>query len=120
MWNNIATKKNPKAPDFKCRDKACDGVVWPPKGVQSVVSPARTAPAKQGYSSGPAIAGLDDGSDDLPTEKLDHLFRVYSIIEDHILATSVQKFTKADIGTTPESVAAQIATLLIAAQKAGV
>lgn len=32
MWDNRLTKKNPKAPDWKCKDKECDGVVWPPKG----------------------------------------------------------------------------------------
>jgi hypothetical protein len=31
VWNNILTKRNPKAPDFKCRDRSCDGVIWPPK-----------------------------------------------------------------------------------------
>lgn len=31
MWDNRERKTNPKAPDFKCRDKACDGVIWPPK-----------------------------------------------------------------------------------------
>ena len=31
MWDNRVGKKNPKAPDFKCKDKACDGVVWPPR-----------------------------------------------------------------------------------------
>ena len=31
MWDNREGKKNPKAPDFKCRDKSCDGVIWPPK-----------------------------------------------------------------------------------------
>jgi hypothetical protein len=29
LWDNRVGKKNPKAPDFKCRDKACDGVYWP-------------------------------------------------------------------------------------------
>jgi hypothetical protein len=29
MWDNRAGKRNPRAPDFKCRDRACDGVVWP-------------------------------------------------------------------------------------------
>jgi hypothetical protein len=29
MWDNREGKKNPKAPDFKCRDKGCDGVYWP-------------------------------------------------------------------------------------------
>ncbi|HEX5971732.1 MAG TPA: Rad52/Rad22 family DNA repair protein [Gemmatimonadaceae bacterium] len=32
MWDNRLTKRNPKAPDFKCRDRSCDGVIWPPKG----------------------------------------------------------------------------------------
>jgi hypothetical protein len=36
MWDNRAGKKNPKAPDFKCRDKGCDGVVWPPKQSEGV------------------------------------------------------------------------------------
>ena len=29
MWDNRLTKRNPRAPDFKCRDRACDGVIWP-------------------------------------------------------------------------------------------
>jgi hypothetical protein len=37
MWDNRLTKRNPKAPDFKCRDRSCDGVIWPPKG-----EPAKT------------------------------------------------------------------------------
>jgi hypothetical protein len=31
MWDNRLTKRNPKAPDYKCRDRSCDGVIWPPK-----------------------------------------------------------------------------------------
>lgn len=31
MWDNRQTKRNPKAPDYKCRDRNCDGVVWPEK-----------------------------------------------------------------------------------------
>lgn len=30
-WDNRIGKKNPRAPDFRCRDKSCDGVIWPPK-----------------------------------------------------------------------------------------
>jgi hypothetical protein len=32
VWDNRLTKRNPKAPDFKCRDRSCDGVIWPSKG----------------------------------------------------------------------------------------
>jgi hypothetical protein len=40
MWDNRVGKKNPKAPDFKCRDKSCEGVVWPPKGAKPAAPPA--------------------------------------------------------------------------------
>jgi hypothetical protein len=35
MWDNRLTKRNPKAPDYKCRDRNCDGVVWPAKASAS-------------------------------------------------------------------------------------
>jgi len=28
MWDNREKKTNPKAPDFKCRDKGCTGIIW--------------------------------------------------------------------------------------------
>ncbi len=34
MWDNREKKRNPKAPDFKCKDQDCDGVIWPPKDSQ--------------------------------------------------------------------------------------
>jgi hypothetical protein len=35
MWDNRVGKRNPKAPDFKCKDRGCDGVVWPPRGAMA-------------------------------------------------------------------------------------
>jgi hypothetical protein len=31
VWDNRLSKRNPKAPDFKCRNRSCDGVIWPAK-----------------------------------------------------------------------------------------
>jgi hypothetical protein len=31
MWDNRLTKRNPKAPDYKCQNRSCDGVIWPAK-----------------------------------------------------------------------------------------
>jgi hypothetical protein len=31
MWDNRVTKRNPRAPDYKCQNRSCDGVVWPSK-----------------------------------------------------------------------------------------
>ncbi len=28
MWDNRQTKKNPKQPDYKCKNKQCDKAVW--------------------------------------------------------------------------------------------
>jgi hypothetical protein len=33
MWDNRLTKRNPKAPDYKCQNRSCDGVIWPSKAV---------------------------------------------------------------------------------------
>ena len=29
MWDNRLTKRNPRAPDYKCQNRSCDGVIWP-------------------------------------------------------------------------------------------
>jgi hypothetical protein len=42
MWDNRLTKRNPRAPDFKCRGRSCDGVIWPSK--QSEQKNAERAP----------------------------------------------------------------------------
>jgi hypothetical protein len=41
MWDDRLTKRNPKAPDFKCKNKpkmkggpGCEGVIWPPRAGQ--------------------------------------------------------------------------------------
>ena len=39
MWDNRLTKRNPKAPDYKCRDRGCDGVVWPAKSADGATEP---------------------------------------------------------------------------------
>lgn len=69
MWDNRATKRNPKAPDFKCRDRSCEGVIWPPKGA-SANGTANRAPQPAGardaeeselaLDSSPLGGGMDD------------------------------------------------------------
>jgi hypothetical protein len=45
MWDNRAGKRNPKAPDFKCKDQECDGVIWPPRGAKPAAASAEPAGA---------------------------------------------------------------------------
>jgi hypothetical protein len=57
MWDNRVGKRDPKAPDFKCKDRTCDGVVWPPRNAAAVATP--TAPA-------PGAVGTHTNADGLP------------------------------------------------------
>ena len=60
MWDNRAGRRNPRAPDFKCKDKSCAGVIWPPR--DSVAAPPaaeapyepRQWPAPEGPPDDPA------------------------------------------------------------------
>ena len=52
MWDNRLTKRNPRAPDFKCRDRSCDGVVWPSKSGEQ--KPAEVASAGSKKPTAPA------------------------------------------------------------------
>jgi len=51
MWDNRLSKRNPKAPDFKCRDRSCDGVIWPAR-------PGGTA-GQQTAKAADAVASVD-------------------------------------------------------------
>jgi hypothetical protein len=44
MWDNRSSKRNPKAPDYKCRSRSCDGVIWPTRAASS---PAAGEPVEQ-------------------------------------------------------------------------
>ena len=58
MWDNREGKRNPKAPDFKCKDRGCDGVIWPPRGTAAVGAPPgpprKTEPAESAPTRPPA------------------------------------------------------------------
>ncbi len=57
MWDNRASKRNPRAPDFKCRDRSCDGVIWPPR---PGVGASATTPRSNG--SEPLVPELEEVS----------------------------------------------------------
>jgi hypothetical protein len=51
MWDNRESKRNPRAPDFKCKDRSCDGVIWPPR---ESGAPAAAPKAPAGTPDDPA------------------------------------------------------------------
>ncbi len=65
VWDNRLSKRNPKAPDFKCRDRNCDGVIWPPRdGKTRTPSPAAGGaddePEAMAFDSSPLGASIDE------------------------------------------------------------
>lgn len=60
MWDNRATKRNPRAPDYKCRDRSCDGVVWPPKAAATAPQGNGLRPSTETVEESPAF------SDEIP------------------------------------------------------
>ncbi|MBU1023355.1 hypothetical protein KKB99_03610, partial [bacterium] len=66
MWDNTQNKKNPKAPDFKCKDKNCVDpetgyvtAVWLPK-VKGVISTPKTQPTPQRTQNKPIVVNSTD------------------------------------------------------------
>ena len=62
MWDNRLSKRNPKAPDYKCRDRSCDGVIWPTKAGAANGSRAgnNDAPTGATLDSSPLGMSVDD------------------------------------------------------------
>ena len=60
MWDNRLTKRNPKAPDYKCQNRSCDGVVWPPK----TTATASAEKDEKKLASSSALVGTTE--DELP------------------------------------------------------
>lgn len=59
MWDNRESKRSPKAPDFRCKDRDCDGVIWPPKQKKPQGAAAKKAKPEP-------VRTLEDEDDDLP------------------------------------------------------
>jgi hypothetical protein len=74
MWDDRLSKRNPKAPDFKCRNKpkerggpGCEGVIWPPRSGQSPYpAPTPRAGGRSNMSDPPPDDTPFPVDDDLP------------------------------------------------------
>ena len=60
MWDNRIGKRNPKAPDFKCRDRSCDGVIWPAKPGTKPEAAETAAPAEPRSEQSPLALGGEE------------------------------------------------------------
>ena len=63
MWDNRLSKRNPKAPDFKCRNRSCDGVVWPLKANQAGNNRGGSKASAAADAVAPLVPDLDDDAE---------------------------------------------------------
>lgn len=120
MWDNRATKQNPKAPDFKCRRRDCDGRVWPGQFKEQAGSPVggehvRESAGEQGASS--ASPPNDPRRAFAPEPR--SLRACYLDLTAFVLREVRPKYDEAGLPCTDATAAAIVATLFIAACRRG-
>ena len=64
MWDNRASKRNPRAPDFKCKDRQCDGVIWPSKEAVAAALAAMPQPEPTSAETLVPVPGAAGTADD--------------------------------------------------------
>lgn len=109
MWDNRQSKRNPRAPDFKCRNRSCDGVLWPGQHRTTIpaMQPARlSAILHQIVPSAPTTEAT--GS------LLPALRQKYLDLTDFVLDSVRPKYEARGLACAPDTVAAIAATLYIA------
>jgi hypothetical protein len=104
MWDNREGKKNPKAPDFKCKDKDCDGVIWPPRGAKAAGNgPPRTQAAPQRANGG---TSSDDRSNRIERQHSQEMAIRYAALKQlkditpHDMVALIDWFAR-DVGRMP-------------------
>lgn len=135
MWDNRSDKRNPKAPDFKCRNRACDGRMWPGQ-FKPAESTASTGDASTRETSdaaaaprGPLADTVDAvmstvGTEHTPSQDVRApvsaaLRAGYLDITDFVLAEVRPRYDAAGVPCSDVTVAAIAATLFIATRDRG-
>lgn len=97
MYDNRADKASGKrkasTPDFKCRDRECDGVIWPPKG--GAASSAGSGSATATAAGTRALGGVFAESIDYSKAMLTHFFTEENLSIELIMATATTLFQSA-------------------------
>lgn len=106
MWDNRSSKGNPKAPDFRCRNRECGGVIWP--GKHSVAAQLYADVEPRGHGQPTQLADIIRGQAQRPLRKC------YLAVTDFVLSEVRARYEAAGVTCQDATLAAIAATLFIA------
>jgi hypothetical protein len=113
MFDNRFNKRNPKAPDFKCKNRACDGVIWPPRQSRQQAAPAPKAIGPE-FGNLPGVPmEAEQPAEEPGKERLRRIFNLQDQCFAHALQLAVQA-EKAGVPCTLDGVSALTAQAFIA------
>jgi hypothetical protein len=118
MWDNRPDKKNPKGPDFKCKDKGClddkgfGTALWERDLKKNGVAPKPDSKTPQAFSTGGYIPGVDDEPAESGTvfPKIKKALDVYTVCFDHAHELAKKHYGNDE---SHEATAAMAATIFI-------
>jgi len=115
MWDNRTSKRNSKAPDFKCRDRTCRGALWPG---QHIAAMPIIAKKPQGATRTGEQAGLGSTQQAKITPHNHSTLREsYLALTAFVLAEVRPRYQQAGMICGDTTVAAIAATLFIASSR---
>lgn len=121
MYDNRATKKNPKQPDFKCKryKEGCDGVIWPPKGFAPKAAAPKPRLETAPYPPNVNLPGEGEEDRELAARigfdraTIQKDLSLYQSITEWTLGTIEPIYRTAEIGLSGTDVKEMVATLFI-------
>lgn len=129
MWDNRADKRNPRAPDFRCRKRDCNGRLWPGQAQAGTASEegegheVHETPSDSGRSRdderGPLADSVDAvmhaaGASDARMRARAGLRACYLDVTEFVLAEVRPRYAAAGAPCSDATAAAIAATLFIA------
>jgi hypothetical protein len=120
LWDNRTTKRNAKQPDFRCKDRDdCGAAIW----LKKKETNGKRGAQKEAHSMGGPLPGEEPVAEtaEAKKERLGALGQLQVICAKIVRERTVPVLIAGTnpVGVSPESQAAMINTLFIAAERRG-
>lgn len=127
IWDNRVGKTNPKQPDFKCQNKECGWVQWPPKkeAAKVVLASPPASFANKPDADLPPLLRDAEAQDNaalaakvgVDLTKFSKDLALYTALTEFVADKIAPIYAGLGIGMSPESAVAAVATLYIQAKR---